>query len=122
MEQEIVTLTEGIITLIAALVAWLQHRRAQSSEHTTDQVVRYFDPADDTVTAAPDLLPGRSWKMDDATKRWLVFDHPPAEQESLLRQVAESEEKKSGHYTVTVPSGWYEIEYGLIKGSGKLVP
>jgi hypothetical protein len=122
MEQEIVTLTEGIITLIAALVAWLQHRRAQSSERTTGQVIRYFDPADDTVTAAPDVLPGRSWKMGDATKRWLVFDHTPAEQESLLRQVAESEEKKSGHYTITVASGWYEIEYGLIKGSGKLVP
>jgi len=122
MEQEIITLTEGIITLISALVAGLQHRRAQSSERTQDRIVRYFDPADDTVTEAPDVLPGRSWKMDDATRRWLVFDHTPAEQESLLRQVAENEAKRSGHYTITVPSGWYEIEYGLIKGSGKLVP
>jgi hypothetical protein len=119
MEQEIITIIEMALTIFAAFIAWLQHRNALSAERRTDQVVRYFDPADETVTAAPDTLPGRSWKMDEGTKRWLTFDHPAVEQESLLRQVAEAEEKKEGTYTITVPSGWYEIEYGLIKGSGK---
>jgi hypothetical protein len=122
MEQEIINIIEVVVTLIAVLIAFVQHRRTQTAEYTTDQVVRYFDPADDTVTTAPDSLPGRSWKMDDGTKRWLTFDHPAVEQESLLRQVAEAEEKKKDTYTVSVPSGWYEIEYGLIRSSGKTVP
>jgi hypothetical protein len=121
MEQEIVNIIEIALTLLAAVIAWLQHRKATTATETTNQIVRYFDPADETVTEAPAEIPARSWKMTDSTKRWLVFDHTPVEQESLLRQVAEAEEKKLGHYTITVPSGWYEIEYGLIKGSGKLV-
>jgi hypothetical protein len=79
----------------------------------------FFDPADDTVTIAPGGVPGRSWKMTDSTKHWLTFDHSPVEQESLLRQVAEAEAGRLDTYTITVPSAWYDIEYGLIKGSGK---
>ncbi len=57
--------------------------------------------------------------MSDSTKRWLTFDHSPIEQEGLLRQVAEAEAERLDTYTITVPSAWYDIEYGLIKGSGK---
>jgi hypothetical protein len=58
--------------------------------------------------------------MTDSTKRWLTFDHSPIEQESLLRQEAEAEAERLDTYkTITVPSAWYDIEYGLIKGSGK---
>jgi hypothetical protein len=56
--------------------------------------------------------------MADSTKRWLTFDHSPVEQESLLRQVAEAEAERLDTYTISVPSEWYDIEYGLIKGSG----
>lgn len=119
MEQEIVNIIEIGLTLLAALIAWFRHRSANQSDLTTNQVISYFDPADDTVTTAPDAVPGRSWKMTDSTKRWLTFDHTPVEQESLLRQVAEAETGRLDTYTISVPSAWYDIEYGLIKGSGK---
>ncbi len=82
-------------------------------------VVAFFDPADETVSTAPASIPGRSYKMGTATKRWLTFDHSPEERESLLRQVAEAESERKAAYTITVPSAWYEIEYGLVKASGK---
>jgi len=119
MDQEIISIIEIGLTLLAALIAWVQHRKAQQAEKETGTVIRFFDPVDDTVTTAPAVLPGRSWKMTDSTKRWLTFDHTPGEQESLLRQVAEAEAGRLDTYTITVPSAWYDIEYGLIKGSGK---
>jgi hypothetical protein len=126
MEQELTNLIEILITLAAAFIAYLQHRRATKAiasanavTATTSQVLSYFDPTDDTVTSAPAEIPARSYKMTDSTKRWLTFDHATAEQECLLRQVAEAEAERLDTYTITVPSAWYDIEYGLIKGSGK---
>ena len=126
MDPELTNLIEILITLAAAIIAYLQHRKATSATatataatETIDQVLSYFDPTDDTVTTAPAEIPGRSYKMSDSTKRWLTFDHSPIEQESLLRQVAEAEAERLDTYTITVPSAWYDIEYGLIKGSGK---
>jgi hypothetical protein len=120
MEQEITNIIEIGITLLAALIAWFQHKRSIQADATTSQVLSYFDPADETVISAPPVVPGRSWKMSDSTKRWLTFDHSPVDQESLLRQVAEAEAGRIDTYTITVPSAWYDIEYGLIRGSGKL--
>ena len=126
MEPELTNLIEILITLAAAFIAYMQHRSATSAiadteaaQQTTKQVLSYFDATDDTVTTAPPEVPGRSYKMDSSTKRWLTFDHSPFEQESLLRQVAEAEAKRLDRYTLSVLSEWYDIEYGLIKGSGK---
>jgi hypothetical protein len=58
-------------------------------------------------------------KMNDETKKWLTFNHPPEEKESLLRQVAKAEEQGLYDYTLDVPSASYEIENGIIKGSIK---
>ena len=127
MDPELTNLIEILITLAAAFIAYVQHMRAtkataetQQAQLTTQQVLSYFDATDDTVTIAPPEVQGRSYKMDSSTKRWLTFDHSPIEQESLLRQVAEAEAKRLDKYTITVPSAWYDIEYGLIKGSGKM--
>ena len=57
--------------------------------------------------------------MDDATRQWLCAGHSPDEQASLLQQVADAEAQQKTSYIVSVPSGYYEIEYGLIRGSGK---
>jgi len=126
MDPELINLIEIVITLAAAFIAYLQHKKAATAiatatdaTATTSQVLSYFDPTDDTVTTAPPEVPGRSFRMTDSTKRWLTFDHSPIEQESLLRQVAEAEAERLDTYTITVPSAWYDIEYGLIKGSGK---
>jgi len=66
-----------------------------------------------------DCMQRRIRKMDDETKRWLTFDHSPEDKESLLKQVAENEAKNLYNYTISVGSAYYEIENGLIKGSGR---
>lgn len=58
-------------------------------------------------------------KMNDETKKFLTFDHPPEEREALLRQVAEAEAKGLNSYQISVATAWYDIENGMIKGSGK---
>jgi carbonic anhydrase len=112
-------LLEALIALILLIYAAWQNRKATAATTEKKEVVAYFTPGEDSVTVAPETLPGRSYKMSDQTKRWLTFDHPVEEQEQLLRQVAEAESEKLATYTITVPSAWYDIEYGLIKGSGK---
>jgi hypothetical protein len=125
MDPELTNVIELLVAFSAAGIAYVQHRRAtgaiaekQAAQQTTMQVLSYFDATDETVTTAPPVVPGRSYKMADSTKRWLTFDHTPVEQESLLRQVAEAEAERLDTYTISVPSEWYDIEYGLIKGSG----
>ncbi len=126
MDPELTNVIELFFAFAFAGFAYIQHRRAtgaiaetQVAQQTTNQVLSYFDATDDTVTVAPPEVQGRSYKMADSTKRWLTFDHSPVERENLLRQVAEAEAERLDTYTITVPSAWYDIEYGLIKGSGK---
>ena len=125
MDPELTNVIELFFAFAFAGFAYIQHRRAtgaiaetQVAQQTTNQVLSYFDATDDTVTVAPPEVQGRSYKMADSTKRWLTFDHSPVERENLLRQVAEAEAERLDTYTITVPSAWYDIEYGLIKGSG----
>ena len=90
-----------------------------AAESEKDDVLAYFDPDDDTVTRPPETVPARSWKMSDETRRWVIVGHSPAEQASLLKQIAEAEEKRKMRYIISVPSAYYEIEYGLVKGGGR---
>jgi len=119
MEPELITIIELFATAILALFAYIQNRQKNTIQKENETVVAFFDPADETVSTAPASVPGRSYKMGTSTKRWLTFDHSPEERESLLRQVAEAESERKATYTITVPSAWYEIEYGLVKASGK---
>ncbi|MCE5298803.1 MAG: hypothetical protein MUE45_01560 [Methanoregulaceae archaeon] len=57
--------------------------------------------------------------MDDTTKNGPCAGHPDREQVSFLRQVADAEVQEKTSYYLSVPSGYYEIEYWLIRGSGK---
>ena len=90
-----------------------------AAESEKDDVLAYFDPDDDTVTRPPETVRPGSWKMSDETRRWVTVGHAPAEQASLLKQIAEAEEKRKMRYIISVPSAYYEIEYGLVKGGGK---
>ena len=112
MEPALTEIIEMEIALVMAVIAFWKHRQKQ-------EVVAFFDPKDAGVTSPPASVPSRSWKMDDATKQWLCAGHPAEEQASLLRQVADAEALEKTAYFISVPSGYYEIEYGLIKGSGK---
>jgi len=140
MEQEFVQIFELLVALVAAIAAYWQHRQKiqavvareealvekevaealqWAAESEKDDVVAYFDPDDDTVTRPPETVPARSWKMSDETRRWVTVGHAPEEQASLLKQIAEAEEKRKMRYIISVPSAYYEIEYGLVKGGGK---
>ena len=92
---------------------------ASAAESEKDDVLAYFDPDDDTVTRPPETVPARSWKMSDETRRWVIVGHSPEEQATMLKQIAEAEEKRKMRYIISVPSAYYEIEYGLVKGGGK---
>jgi hypothetical protein len=112
MEPALTEIIEMTIALLMAVIAFWQHRQKQ-------EVVAFFDPKDNGVTNPPASVQSRSWKMDNATKQWLCTGHSSEEQASLLQQVADAEARERTSYFISVPSGYYEIEYGLIKGSGK---
>ncbi|MCE5298634.1 MAG: hypothetical protein LLF84_06800 [Methanoregulaceae archaeon] len=140
MEQELIQIFEMLVALVAALVAYWQHQQKTqaveereealvekevaealqfAAESEKNEVVSYFDPDDDKVTKPPEAIPSRSWKMSDETKRWVTVGHSPEEQASLLRQIAIAEDQKKMQYFISVPTAYYEIEYGLVKGGGK---
>lgn len=112
MEPALTEIIEMAIALLMAVIAFWQHRQKK-------KVLSFFDPKDSRVTTPPATVHSRSWKMGDATKQWLCAGHSAEEQASLLQQVAGAEALEKTSYFISVPSGYYEIEYGLIKGSGK---
>jgi len=125
MGPELTNLFELVVALGCAVFAYVQHRRAsgaiadtQQAQQTTENILNFFDQTDDTVTVAPPEVQGRSFKMSQASKDWITSDRRPEERESLLRQVAEAESKRLGVYTISVPSVWYNIEYGIPSSSG----
>jgi hypothetical protein len=140
MDPDIIHILELFAALVAAIIAYWQHRQKTiaegeateafagmafaeaeqaEAEDRKDEVVAFFDPEDGRVTEPPEGVPARSWKMNEETKRWVTVGHSPDEQASLLNQIEEAESQKKYHYFISVPSAFYEIEYGLVKGGGK---
>jgi len=59
--------------------------------------------------------------MDEETKRWVLAGHDASNQAKLLKQIESAEGQQLSHYYLTFEDrggGFYEIEYGLMKGSG----
>lgn len=140
MDSELIQILEMLAALVMAVVAYWQSRQKKQAEQAKSEaetgmhlaqaqqwdaeaekadVVSFFDPEDDRVTEPPESVPSRSWKMNDETKRWVTIGHSPEEQASLLKQIAEAEDQKKMRYFISVPTAFYEIEYGLVKGGGK---
>jgi len=140
MEQELIRIFELLLALAAAIAAYWQHRQKRqavvareealvekdvaqalqwAAESEADEVIAYFDPDDDTVTRPPETVRPGSWKMSDETKRWVTVRHSPEEQASMLKQIADAEERRKMRYIISVPGAYYEIEYGLVKGGGR---
>lgn len=121
MEAELIQIFEMVIALVAAIIAYWQKRQKDQVEAEVRQVVAFFDPEDEAVTTPPEMVPARSWKMNDETRRWVLAGHDAINQANLLRQIEEAEEKRLVHYYLMFQDrggGYYEIEYGLMKGSG----
>ena len=125
MDQQLVQIIEMFVALVAALVAYWQRTQTIEAKNETRQVVSFFDPQDERVTTPPGAVPARSWKMSDETRKWVLAGHDAMNQATLLRQIEEAEEKRQTHYYLTYQDrggGFYEIEYGLMKGSGSGKP
>jgi hypothetical protein len=118
MDPGILQILELLPAAGAALAALWQHSGKKQAEEQADDLVSFFDPADGEVTSPPVTVPGRSWKMSDETRRWVICGHIPGDQASLVQQIADAEAGKKTNYVISVPGAYYEIEYGLIKGGG----
>ena len=118
MDPGILQTVELLSSAGAALAALWQHSGKNKAESKADDLVSFFDPADEKVTSPPATVPGRSWKMSDETRRWVICGHSTTDQASLLQQIADTEAEKKTNYVISVPGAYYEIEYGLIKGGG----
>jgi hypothetical protein len=100
-----------LFAIITAIWAWYQKTRS------ADQVQALTPGTPQSVTpAVVATLPERSWKMNDVTKYWLVFDATPENKTTILQQVDEAEAQHLTHYFIHFNGGYQEIEYGLVKG------
>ena len=109
---------ELIIVLIVAIIAYIENEKKEKAIAETAQLAAFYDPATGNVPP-PASVPKRAWTMDDETKKWVTAGHTETEKVSLLLQVAEAEAKGLTSYFISCPTAFYEIEFGLIKGSGK---
>jgi hypothetical protein len=110
-----------VVTVVVAIVAYWQRTQKIDAQDETREVVAFFDPKDETVTMPPESVPARSWRMNEETKRWVLEGHDTSNQASLLDQIEAAEVQKLFHYYTTFDDsggGFYEIEFGLMKGSG----
>jgi hypothetical protein len=124
VSAETTQIVELLIALIAAIIAWWQMQQKKDAQNDLKQTVAFYDPKDQTVTSANDLppevvLPGRSYLMDESTKRWITVGETAEDQQTILNQVAAAETNGLAQYRVLYSKGWYVIEYGLIKESGR---
>jgi hypothetical protein len=121
MEEDLIQILEMLVAVAVAIIAYWQRRQKIDAEQESSQVIAFFDPKDDSVTTPPPTVPARSWKMQDETRKWVLAGHDATNQGELLRQIEAAERQQLLHYFLTFNDrggGFYEIEYGLMKGSG----
>jgi hypothetical protein len=121
MDSQIIQIMEMIAAVVAAVIAYWQRSQKIAAENESRQLVAFFDPKDNSVTTPPASVPARSWKMNEETKRWVLQGHDALNQASLSKQIESAEVRQLLHYYLTYEDrggGYYEIEYGLMKGSG----
>jgi uncharacterized membrane protein YraQ (UPF0718 family) len=101
-----------VVALIAAIVVYIQNKQKNDS-------VAAFDVTS-TQSSNPEIvasLPERTWKMSDSTKRWLTFDATSENKATILSQIEAAENEHKVEYQIVFDGGYYNIEYGLLKGS-----
>ena len=117
-EPAIRAILEALIALALAIYAWWQRQQAVTAKQDLVDTVSAFTPgtpeAKDPAIIAK--LPERSWKMDSATLDWCLFDATPDNKALILQQINAAEAQRLTHYQVRFQGGFYEIEYGLLKG------
>ena len=120
MEPDVVHIIECVIALLAAIVAYWQHRRMEGETERADAIISFFDPvAAARSPVAPPGVSDRSWRMTPSTRAFLTRGLTEEERALILGQVDQAELEGRVRYTVSSPSAWYEIEYGLVKAGGR---
>lgn len=104
-----------IVAVIMAIYGIWQNRKKNA-------IVAFYDPntVDSVIAAAvPPEVKADTWKMSDETKRWITYNESPADQALILTAISQAEAERRPVYTITYSKGWYNIEYGLMKASGR---
>ena len=115
------TLIAAIVALISVIIAILKNSQANTATATATtatQAVQALVPGtiQSQTPAIVATLPERSWKMSDSTKVWCTFDATPENKASILQQIDAAEAQHQTQYQVIFKGGYYNIEYGLLKG------
>lgn len=101
-----------IFAIFAAIIAYLKAKETATVKAAYD--VTSAESSDPKVIAT---LPERTWKMTDSTKQWLTFDATPENKASILSQIEAAENEHLVEYQIVFNGGYYNIEYGLLKGA-----
>lgn len=112
-------LIAAIISIVSILIAIFKAQDEKAAIAQTAAVNAFFDPADETVVVPPEGIPARSYLMTDETKRWITYAESPEDSALILNQIAAAEVNKLVSYRIKYGKGYYDVEYGLIKGSGR---
>jgi hypothetical protein len=101
-----------IITVVVAVVV-LYIQNAKISD-----IIKFFDPKDNTVLQAPKGLAPVTYVMSAETKAEILKGKTPEAQASLLTQIEANEATGLATYSLVYGNGGaYSIEYGLIKSN-----
>lgn len=101
-----------ILAIVAAIIAYLKVKETATAKAAYD--VTSAESSDPKIIAT---LPERTWKMTDSTKQWLTFDATTENKASILSQIEGAENEHLVSYQIVFDGGYYNIEYGLLKGS-----
>lgn len=108
-----------LIAAIGWIMAYIKAKEVKEAKAETAAVIDYFDPTEKGTEQPPAVIPARTYTMSEETKKWITTGETDADQKSILEQVAANEAKGLATYKVIYSKGYYDIEYGLIKGSGR---
>lgn len=112
--EMIETLIAAIVALITAILAIIKAQQANIAQNQVKALTP--DTPQASTPAIVATLPARSWKMDDSTRRWLTFDASPANLVKINQQIDAAEAQHLTQYQIIFDGGYYNIEYGLLKG------
>ena len=101
-----------ILAIVAMIIAYIQTKKVQTVQAAYD--VTSAESSNPTVVAT---LPERTWKMSDSTREWLTFDATPENKAKIVSQIEAAENEHKVSYQIVFDGGYYNIEYGLLKGS-----
>ena len=124
--EELIMAIAGIVTAISGAIAVSKSKQtkeakaeAKAAQEETEAVQKFFDPEDTTVMSPPAGTPERSWKMNAATRNWILGGHEGEELASMEKQIDDAEAAGLVDYTISFRGGYYKISYGMISEAAR---